>query len=137
MMRVPPRVLSGVFLFSALGLLSVPAFRDSAPRMHVVRATVHAGERVVVHVEGPTSPRRHGDLWLTLVPKEAPESFVGERVVVESGATHVTVPTAAPGAFEVRLHDGYPQRTHHVVARVRVEVAPAAVARRDPPVWYW
>jgi hypothetical protein len=128
MLRVLSRVsLLGIFLAAACG--------DPAPRMHVVRARVHVGERVVVHLE--ESPRRHGELWLTLVPPSAPASFVGERIVVDDGATQVTVPTAAPGTFEVRLHDAFPERSHHVVARAAIEVEPAAVARRDPPVWYW
>ena len=126
------RVLSGVTVF---GLLLASACGEPAPRMHVVRARVHAGDAVVVHLE--SAPRERGALWLTLVPASAPESFVGERIVVEGGATRVTVAAASAGTFEVRLHDDFPLRAHHVVARARIEVAPAAVARRDPPVWFW
>lgn len=76
----------------------------------------------MVHLEDATSAPRSGALWLTLAPADAPDSFVGERIVVDPSATHAALPTNAPGHFEVRLHDDWPARSHHVVARKSIDV---------------
>jgi hypothetical protein len=83
---------------------------------------VPAGAPVVVHLEDAMSAPREGALWLTLAPADAPESFVGERVVVDASATHAALPTAVPGHYEVRLHDDWPRRPHHLVARKSIDV---------------
>lgn len=107
-----------------------------APRVQVVRARVHAGERVLVRLDPPSS-RPDGELWLTLVPAGAPESSVGERVELERGAAQAAVTAPARGVFEIRLHDRSLARPDDVVDRTRVDVGDAVAARRDPPVWYW
>ena len=81
-----------------------------------------AGAPVVVHLEDASSAPRSGALWLTLAPPDAPESFVGERVLVDPSATHVDVPTGTPGHYEVRLHDDWPHRAHHLVAKKSIDV---------------
>ena len=96
--------------------------------MHVTRKEVPAGEPVVVHLEDALSAPRSGALWLTLAPADAPESYVGERIVVDGQATHVVVTAAAPGRWEVRLHDEWPKRPHHLVARKAIEVVSAQSA---------
>jgi hypothetical protein len=90
--------------------------------MHVTRKEVPLGAPVVVHLEDAMSAPRSGALWLTLAPAEAPESFVGERLVVDGNMTHATLNTSTPGHYEVRLHDGWPSRPHHLVARRPVDV---------------
>jgi hypothetical protein len=90
--------------------------------MHVTRKEVPAGAPVVVHLEDATSAPRSGALWLTLAPSDAPESFVGERIVVEGAMTHATLNTMRPGRYEVRLHDDWPKRPHHLVARTPIDV---------------
>jgi len=128
MQRATRLVGLGVLLTSCLVACDGPA-----PRMHLVRAEVRAGEHVVVHLEDV--PRLRG-VWLTLAPPSAPASYVGDRVRVEEGATQVTVATSSPGRYEVRLHDGFPERAHHLVGRASVHVDEPAFARRDP-VWFW
>jgi hypothetical protein len=88
----------------------------------VTRKEVPAGEPVVVHLEDASSVSRSGSLWLTLAPPDAPESFVGHRVLVDPSATHADLPTASPGHYEVRLHDDWPHRSHHLVAKRSVDV---------------
>lgn len=90
--------------------------------MHVTRKEVPLGSPVVVHLEDALSAPRSGALWLTLAPSGAPESFVGERMVVDASSTHAKLATGAPGRFEVRLHDRWPNEPHHLVARVPIEV---------------
>lgn len=90
--------------------------------MHVTRTEVPAGTPVVVHLEDAMSAPRAGALWVTLAPAGAPESYAGERVVVDPATTHVTLSTNAPGRWEVRLHDDWPKRPHHLVARKPIEV---------------
>lgn len=90
--------------------------------MHVTRKEVPAGAPLVVHLEDAANAPRSGALWLTLAPRDAPESFVGERVLVDAGATHATLIAGAPGRWEVRLHDDWPKRPHHLVARTAIEV---------------
>lgn len=90
--------------------------------MHVTRKEVPLGTPVVVHLEDALSAPRSGALWLTLAPAGAPEGFVGERLVVDASATHVTLSAAAPGRYEVRLHDDWPKRPHHLVARTAIDV---------------
>lgn len=90
--------------------------------MHVTRTEVPLGDPVVVHLEDFASAPRDGELWLTLAPEGAPEEFVGERVLVDPHATHAAIATRAPGRFEVRLHDDFPRRPHHRIARAKVDV---------------
>jgi hypothetical protein len=107
-------------LLAVAGLAS--ACEDPAPRMHVTRKEVPLGVPVVVHLEDAMSAPRSGALWLTLAPADAPESFVGERLVVDPKATHATLTAPSPGRYEVRLHDDWPNRPHHLVARRSIEV---------------
>lgn len=90
--------------------------------MHVTRKEVPLGAPVIVHLEDALSAPRSGALWLTLAPVEAPDAYVGERVVIDGSATHVTLSTPAPGRWEVRLHDEYPKKPHHLVAKTPIEV---------------
>jgi hypothetical protein len=106
----------------ALLFLFLVSCTEASPRFHVTRKEVPAGEPVVVHLEDAMSAPRSGALWLTLAPADAPESFVGQRVVVDPSATHADLPTASPGHYEVRLHDDWPHRPHHLVAKKSIDV---------------
>ena len=101
---------------------------EGAPRMRVDAEEVPAGASLRVRFDGPVGARARDRRWLTLVPRGSSDALVGDRVLLDEGAAEATVPTVAPGAFELRLHDGYPRRAHHVVQRVSVDV----VERPDP-----
>ena len=90
--------------------------------MHVTRKEVPCGSPVVVHLEDAISAPRSGALWLTLAPADAPDSFVGDRIVVDAASTHAILKASAPGRYEVRLHDDWPRKPHHLVARSSIEV---------------
>lgn len=108
------------------------------PRMHVVTQHVRAGEVVVVRFDAP--PVRQlgrGDVWLALAPAGSTDETLGERVVIEEGAAEAAVAVGDEGAYELRLVDQSPRRLSRVVARLRVDVESAAVARNEPPAWYW
>lgn len=106
--------------------------------MHIVTTQVRTGDRLVVQFEAPPVARwERGERWLTLVPAASNEEFVGERVVIEEGALEAAIGTWDEGAYEVRLVDGSPRRPSRVVARLRVEVAHAALMRQEAPAWYW
>jgi hypothetical protein len=99
-------------LRKAIVFVAVAACSDPAPRMHVTRKEVPLGSPVVVHLEDAMSAPRSGALWLTLAPAGAPDSFVGERIVVDESGTHAKLEAATPGRYEVRLHDEWPKRPH-------------------------
>jgi hypothetical protein len=121
----------------ALGMAGV-ACGNASPRMHVAAGHVHAGESIVVRFDAsPVAPRGRGDVWLTLVPAGASDEFAAERVVIEEGASEATVPAGDEGTYELRLVDESPRRLSRVVARARVDVERAPLARNEPPAWYW
>lgn len=101
--------------------------------MRVEAEPVPAGARLRVRFEAPVGGRALDRRWLTLVPRGSSDALVGDRVLLEAGAAEATVPTVAPGAFELRLHDEYPRRSYHVVQRVPVDVV--ARAGSGAPAW--
>lgn len=106
--------------------------------MSVTSAHVRAGESVVVRFDAPpVAAKARGNMWLTLVPVGSGDEFVGERVVIEEGASDATVPAGDEGSYELRLVDRSPRRLRGVVARMRVDVERPAVASGEAPAWYW
>jgi hypothetical protein len=69
---------------------------------------------------------------MTLVPVGAPDDSAAGRFVVDHGKTIVNIPTSGSGSFEVRLHDQYPSKEHHLVGRVAVRVVDRAVRMGTP-----
>jgi hypothetical protein len=129
--------LAFVLASLCVSALSLAACGGDSPRMMVEPRPFQAGEGLVVQFEAPVLSSAFDKRWLTLVPLGSPDTFVGDRVLVEPGATEVVVPTLSGGLFELRLHDGYPRRSHHVIGRLPVEVQRRPVARSAPPLWYW
>lgn len=134
-MRLVLSTLLATCLASGATLL---ACGGDAPRMRVLSTRVRSGDSVVVRFDAPpVAARARGDVWLTLVPQGTIDGFVGERIVIDEGATEVTIRAGDEGAYELRLVDQSPRRLSPVVARARVDVDRPAVARNEAPAWYW
>jgi hypothetical protein len=69
-------------------------------------------------------PSKSGDQeWITICPEKAPDSEYGTWKYVDDKATKaVLMAPAAPGSYEVRLHQHYPAKTFNVVQRIKVVV---------------
>lgn len=131
------RALAPLVLLFGIVFVAGSGCRGGAPRMATAPSKPHAGESVVVRFDAPVVSRGMDQVWVTLVPASSPEGFLIDRVIVDDGAMEVVVPAPAEGVFELRLHDAYPRRRHHLVGRVRVEVERPGVAQAEPPPWYW
>ncbi len=103
----------------ALALFACDA---TAPPMRVTRAS----ESVVVKFDQPAKESR----WLALVPEGSTRET--ERVLVAPGAREAIVVAPEGGAYELTL-----SQAGRVIARARVMIEGAPVARQEPPIWYW
>jgi hypothetical protein len=126
-----------ILLLSGLAASAALAACDSAPpTMSIVSSTVPAGEDIVVTFNPAVQGRASNLYWITLQPVDAPDSSSSGRVVVEHGQMRARVRAKEPGTFEVRLHDRYPQKEDHLIARAPVRVIPTrdtlAAAARVP-----
>lgn len=92
------------------------------PEMRVNATTVHAGEPILVRFEKPLSMKAADKKWLTLVPAGAEPSAVGERVLLSERDLQYRLSTQDPGAYELRLHRGYPARDHALMRSVPITV---------------
>jgi hypothetical protein len=97
---------------------------DRAPTMSIVSSTVPAGEDVVVTFNPAVEGKAANLYWITLQSVDAPDSSSSGRIVVEHGQLRARVRAKEPGTFEIRLHDRYPQKEDHLVARAPVRVIP-------------
>jgi hypothetical protein len=114
-----------ILLLSGLTASAVLAACDSAPpTMSIVSSTVPAGEDIVVTFNPAVQGKASNLYWITLQPVDAPDSASSGRMVVEHGQMRARVRSNEPGTFEVRLHDRYPQKEDHLIARAPVRVIP-------------
>jgi hypothetical protein len=79
-------------------------------------------EPIEVAFSAPAYPPAGERLWITLAPAGSPDSEWGELQEVARGQASKRLVPPVAGDYEVRLHDGYPARPFHVVARARVKV---------------
>jgi hypothetical protein len=100
--------------------------------MSLASPTVTAGEEIVVRLDRPIGGKASNVHWMALVPLGAADDSTTGRFVVDHGKTIVNIPTGASGSFEVRLHDEYPSKEHHLVGRVAVRVVDRAVRMGAP-----
>lgn len=98
------------------------------PSVSLDKAGYTVGDSIRVTFSGPIITPGAEKAWLTLAPAGSPDSEFGTWHYVQARAVGDVLETKAAGNFEVRLHDGYPRVTAHVVARVPVVVAPAKAA---------
>lgn len=111
----------------SIGLVLLLAACSRRPPIHLESAEVLTGEDVVVTVDRDLDGRAFDRYWVTLQPANASEADVTGRVLVERGQHTIRLKATAPGDYEVRLHDLYPKREHHLVARVPVRIDGYAV----------
>ncbi len=108
------------FLLAAM--LVFAACEEGPPGMHVERSSVAAGQDIVVDFDHFFRGRATNQYWIALQHADAPESDTTGRIVLHRTETTVRLPTSVPGDLELRLHDQYPRREHHLVARIPVTV---------------
>jgi hypothetical protein len=79
-------------------------------------------EPIEVSFSAPAYPPAGERLWITLAPAGSPDSEWGELRDVARGEVRKIILPPLAGDYEVRLHDGYPARPHHVVSRAKITV---------------
>ena len=90
-----------------------------------------SGENVIVRFDKPASGAR--SLALVRASQSSGEfTREAERVMVDAHAREAIVVVPEAGAYELLLSEG-----GRVIARARVTIEGAPVARQEPPVWYW
>ena len=106
----------------ALGL----AAGAGTPGFELDKDTVAAGTAAHIVFDDPLPTVADERYWITITRADAADSAYGAWQYVEGGAHEVSLPAPRrAGAYEVRLHDGYPRLSHHVVHRQRLTVRKA------------
>ena len=124
-----------ILLLSGLTAGAALAACDNAPpTMSIVSSSVPAGEDIVVTFKPEVRGKASNLYWITLQPVDAPDSASSGRMVVEHGQMRARVRAKEPGTFEIRLHDRYPQKEDHLVARAPVRVLPPREHADSPAV---
>ena len=77
-----------------------------------------ADEVIMVNYTTATASKAPNRLWVTIVKKSMPDKTWGKwsYVADQSQSTKLTCPKVA-GQYEIRLHDGFPTKKYHVIAR--------------------
>jgi uncharacterized protein YfaS (alpha-2-macroglobulin family) len=92
------------------------------PSVSLDKAEYAAGDTIKVSF-GASLPASGDKYWLTLVKDGSPDSEWGAWHMVKSGASSDSLKATEGGKFEVRLHDSYPKKSNHIVARKKVTVS--------------
>jgi hypothetical protein len=93
--------------------------------LSVTKASFKAGEEIGVKYTAPVSSAGENQHWVTVIAVGKDDSDWGSWKMVGNQATaDVLKAQTAPGAYEVRLHGGYPAKKFNVVARVNIKVEP-------------
>jgi hypothetical protein len=87
------------------------------------KASFAAGEPITMRFEPPLSGPPNEEFWITIVAPEAADTSWAAYDYLKSGTSSHTMKYATPGTWEVRLHDGYPRVTTHLVARAKLRIA--------------
>lgn len=115
------RTITAFTAFTAFAL-AVAACEPAPPKMHVDVTTVPVDVEVVVRFDTPHTGRAMNQYWVALQPASAPASDTTGRVVLERSDTVVRLRAPEAGAFEVRLHGGYPKKDHQLLSRIPITV---------------
>lgn len=102
--------------------LALTACEPAPPKMHVDVTTVPVDVEVVVNFDTPLTGRAMNQYWVALQPASAPASDTTGRVVLERTDRVVRLRAPAAGAYEVRLHGGYPKVDHKLLSRIPITV---------------
>ncbi len=105
------------------------------PAFQLDKNTVAARADARIVFDDPLPTVAGEQYWITITRADAADSECGAWKYVEAGAREATLraPRKA-GAYEVRLHDGYPRLSHHVVHRKRLTVGtPKPTKRASAP----
>ena len=105
---------------------------EAQPKMNAP-PMVRFGDDVVVTFDAPLENRPSNQYWIAIQRSDTPVSDTEGRVILERGDRRVVLRPLVPGDSEIRLHDGYPNKRDHLVARAPITVLYAAdVEARGP-----
>ncbi|MDP2317017.1 MAG: hypothetical protein Q8P41_29255 [Pseudomonadota bacterium] len=90
--------------------------------MSIEKSSYRKGDYIAVVYGAPIRPLAGEQYWITLAPAGSPDSAYGAWHYVANGSIGDLVPTVAAGEYEVRLHEGYPRRSNHVISRQKITV---------------
>ena len=94
---------------------------DKTPTMHAA-TMARMGDDIIITFDTPLEQRSTTLYWITLQRADAPISDTDGRVVLERGDRVAVLHATTPGDYEVRLHDGYPKKDSHLVARLPITI---------------
>lgn len=96
---------------------------SAAPKLFKAPKSAAPGEPVVVTYKSAISSPEGDRYWITITEASAADSEWGAWAYVEDGATSTTLTApAAPGSYEIRLHDHYPTNPFNVAQRSALTV---------------
>lgn len=91
---------------------------SAAPKLFKAPKSAAPGEPVVVTYKSPIASPEGDRYWITITEAGAADSEWGAWAYVDDGATSTTLTApAAPGSYEIRLHDHYPTNPFNVAQR--------------------
>ncbi len=124
--RRPPSVTAGTTTTTGTtssAATNAPIVANQRSTIVLSKASFAPGEPITMRFEPALSGPPNEDFWITIVAPEASETSWAAYDYLKSGASSHTMKYATPGTWEVRLHDGYPRVTTHLVARARVRIS--------------
>lgn len=126
-MKVNPTSVAAVVGLILMGCGGKSAPPQASAAFLVAKTEIAVGEAPVVSFAAPLVEVSGEQYWMTVVPQGEPDSQWGQWQYVSAGTTNVTLSAPPePGAYEVRLHDGYSRLPFHVVHRVSITVGAGA-----------
>lgn len=98
------------------------------PGFKMSGVTFLTGESIGLEYDAPLIAPEGQQYWVTVVAKGVPDSQYGAWHYVAPGAKTDSVKAPAPGDYEIRLHDFYPQFSYRVIARQQIAVVQCKVS---------
>ena len=122
--------------FITIGLAAGAALAacDDAPTMSVSPSISAVGEDIVVSFNEPIQGKAANLYWIALQSVDSPDTRGAGRILVEHGQMTARIRATESGTMEVRLHDRYPQKESHIIARAPVRVLAARDVAHAPAV---
>jgi len=105
-------------LLFIVGILLMFSCGEKSEALFSAPSSAKVGEKITVKFSKTISSTEKNKSWITIVEKTKPDSDWGkwQYVTDKANSIELTCPDNA-GEYEIRLHDMYPQKSNHVIAR--------------------